>query len=106
MWSWFWIACKITWRESQAKYPAKAKNESKITVSSLNGLSTHSIKPMIFPSVSAGVLAGCGLGATSAFGLGTRRLTGATFAGALAGALTAVFAGTFLAVTIRPHTKI
>jgi hypothetical protein len=40
-------------------------------------------------------------GATT-LGLGVLRLTGATLAGALA----AVFAGTFLAVTIRPHTKI
>ena len=65
-----------------------------MTVNNLNGLSTHSIKPMTLPRVLSSFLAS-GLGAEagaatdtlivcSAFGLGVRRLTGATFAGALA----------------------
>ena len=62
-----------------------------MTVNNLKGLSTHSIKPMILPRVLSSFL-DSGFGAEagaatdtlivcSAFGLGVRRLTGATFAG-------------------------
>ena len=60
-------------------------------MNNLNGLSTHSIKPMILPRVLSSFL-DSGFGAEvgvatdtlivcSALGLGVRRLTGATFAG-------------------------
>ena len=89
------MACKITCLESQAKYPAKARNDSKITVNNLNGLSTHSIRPMTLPRAESSFLGaeGAAAGATgaakvtltwlagAAFGLDL--LTGATLAAAL-----------------------
>ena len=61
------MACKMTCLESQAKYPAKARNDSKITVKSLNGLSTHLISSTIFPAVESSFLdSGFGAGGGAA----------------------------------------
>jgi hypothetical protein len=71
----------MTTRESQAKYAVKNKNDNRMTVKSLNGLSTHLIMSIALSMLPFGA---------SSFGkgLGVRRLTGATLA------------GTFFAVTM------
>ena len=74
----------------------------RITVNNLNGLSTHSIKPIILSTLvwflgsGLGSNLGSGAGIGAGLVLGVERLTAATFAGALTGAL-----AVFLAVTIQ-----
>ena len=78
-----------------------------MTVNNLNGLSTHSIRPITLPNAESSFLGADGAGDAATGGatvtltcvLAVARLTGATFAGALM-----AFGAVFLAVTIPSLT--